>query len=115
MTFEIDTCIVSRDDDGDGIPDDMDHYPGRTVADVAAEFNGLGKYAKTIRQSFLSPAFGITSQMESDFTDARNISYLGVLSCGGSDVGKGRKRKRKKNKKLDVISGIENMDGDDRR
>jgi hypothetical protein len=115
MALEIDACILWRDDDGDGIPDDMDHYPGRTVADVAAEFNGIGKYTKIIRQSFLVPTFGITSQMESDFTDGRNISCLGVLLCGKSDAGKGRKRKRKKNKKLDVISGVENMDGDDRR
>jgi hypothetical protein len=40
----IDTFAIVGDMDGDGIPDDWDKYPNRTVADVAAEMYRLGKY-----------------------------------------------------------------------
>jgi hypothetical protein len=38
---------VINDVDGDGIPDDLDKYPGETIANVAARINKIGKYATT--------------------------------------------------------------------
>jgi hypothetical protein len=41
----------SRDQDGDGIPDNLDKHPNQTVADVAAQKLGIGKYSKKNKQS----------------------------------------------------------------
>jgi hypothetical protein len=38
---------IIGDKDGDGIPDQFDKYPGRSVADIAAAVHGIGKYAKS--------------------------------------------------------------------
>ncbi|MDR1432730.1 MAG: hypothetical protein LBI61_00065 [Puniceicoccales bacterium] len=52
---------ANNDKDGDGIPDDYDKYQGRSIADVAAEKYGLGKYR-------------ITQKMKSMISALKNLS-----------------------------------------